>query len=1203
MALKPPIESIQHAVIDVFSINDGKLSIEQQIEVYVNDLFNVQDNKSISLEEVLEGLRYVMDYRIKDGSQPHLDKGLMKRLSEGLFLNMGHTEGHLLKKKTTAAADMAFFLFGDFLEEVDEFRMIVSELDVSDLRRQLKIHYRCQPTSSTKEQKRGAIAMILLLTRFFPNQFGDWHDLIKESEQGDMERLMKSSLFTEVSNSEKSKMPRAPDVLGISLLPPPQALYFDRSVEKLLGMFSKTDKENGLPEELVPALREQYGPNQLPAPPKPNPYKMLWEQLTDFMVLILIAAAIIEAAEKEFNSMIVLLVVVVLNTIIGFSQEWKASKTLNALMNLSVPQARVIRDGQQKFIESEELVPGDLVILEEGDAVPADIRLIEVSQLGVVEGILTGESVPAQKNIHAIKSSTRKIPIGDCKGNVFMSTTIARGRAKGIVVRTGVQTEIGKISTAIQSGSKHKVKTPIQRKLAKLGIYLVVLAIFLCALVVAIGVIWKRDARAMVNIGLSLAVSVIPEGLVAVTTVTMALGVRRMAANQCIVRTLPAVESLGSVTVICSDKTGTLTEGKMGTSELWTTDNSLYKFTESTSMNPNDGQIIREPEDLRRRMIHIRHTATSPSCNEQQDIDYAAMVPKPIDTTHPEGYTKQLYSAFMISSLCNNSSIHMDDETGDFKSIGDPTEIALTVAAQKGGLGREYWSQNMGLKKVFERAFDSERKLMSSVYHAENGNAFIDKSKMIMTCKGAPEELLRNCSHYMKKDTTSISDPSMAMTDDFASQVYDENVRMASQGLRVLGLAYKVISADSISSSEGESNDRDNDEDEPSSNKNPNLAESELVFVGLVGLIDPPKQGVKEAVATCQQAGIHVMMITGDHVETATAIASQLGIFQGEVPGMSRAILGRELDLLSDDAIIELNPFPSVFARVSPDNKLSIVRALQQRGELVAMTGDGVNDAPAIKRADVGVAMGQAGTEITKQAADIVLVNDNFTSIVHAVEEGRHVFDNILKFIVYLLSCNGAEIFLMLICTIANVEVPLTVMMILWANIIADIPPAMALGVEPNEEDLMQRNPRDPKMGVITRLTWMIIFINSMLIALLSLAAYCISFYWLKFPIDVTRSMTFTTLTTLQLVHSFNARSVHLSLFKTGIASNRWMVGAFIVSFALMVLGIYAPGLSNWLELVAVGWESWVISIVAVILLISLVEIEKLIIRKTAGKI
>ncbi|KAL7318226.1 hypothetical protein PS15m_004478 [Mucor circinelloides] len=1212
MALKPPLieEPIQHAVIDVFSLNDGKLSVEQQIEVYVNDLFNVQDNKSISLQEVLEGLRYVMDYRIKDGNQPHLDQSLMKRLSEGLLLNMGHTEGHLLKKKTTEAADMAFYLYGDFLQQVHEFRLVTSEMDVSDLRRQLKIHYRCQPTSSTQQQKRGALAMVMLFARFFPNQFADWRDLVKESEQGDMERLLNSSFAQEVKASdEKTAMPSLNNPLADVILPPPQALYFDRSVEKLLGMFSQTDKDNGLPSELVPALREQYGTNQLPKPARPNALKMLWEQLTDFMVLILIAAAIVEAAEKEFNSMIVLLIVVVLNTIIGFSQEWKASKTLNALMNLEVPQAAVIRDGQQQMIGSEELVPGDLVVLEEGDAVPADIRLIEVAQLGVIEGILTGESVPVQKNVQAIKAKTRKIPLGDCKGNAFMATTVTRGRAKGVVVRTGSNTEIGKISAAIQSGSKRKVKTPIQRKLSKLGIYLVALAIFLCALVVVIGVIWKRDARDMVNIGLSLAVSVIPEGLVAVTTVTMAIGVRRMAASKCIVRTLPAVESLGSVTVICSDKTGTLTEGKMGTSELWTTDNSLYRFTDSTSMDPEHGEIICEPKELRRRMIHIRHTApTSPSPvhgvndeeqslnaeqpSQQQTINYADMRPKPIDTTKPDAYTKQLYNALLISSLCNNSSIRRDEETGELKSIGDPTEVALTVAAQKAGLGRTYWNE-LGYKKVFERAFDSERKLMSSVFTQPGAGS----TELIMTCKGAPEELLKKCSHFMHSNNAAAA--ASEMTDDFASQVYDENVRMASQGLRVLGLAYKMIPADSVSA-ETTFEEQDQDQDGPSSSKatNPNLAEDQLVFAGLVGLIDPPKKGVKEAVATCQQAGIHVMMITGDHVETATAIASQLGIFQGDKPGMSRAILGRELDLLSDDAIIELDPFPSVFARVSPDNKLSIVRALQQRGELVAMTGDGVNDAPAIKRADVGVAMGQAGTEITKQAADIVLVDDNFTSIVKAVEEGRHVFDNILKFIVYLLSCNGAEIFLMLICTIANIEVPLSVMMILWANIIADIPPAMALGVEPNEKDLMKRHPRNPKMGVITKLTWLIIFINSMLIAALAIAAYTISLYVLKFELQVARSMTFTTLTTMQLVHSFNARSVHQSVFKTGITSNRWMIGAFIVAFSFMILGIYAPGISTWLELTYVGWESWVMTIVAVIFLVSFVEIEKLIIRR-----
>ncbi|KAI9485475.1 MAG: hypothetical protein EXX96DRAFT_545245 [Benjaminiella poitrasii] len=1120
-----------------------------------------------------------MDYRIRNGGQPHLDKNLMKRLSEGLFLNMIQTDGHLLRKKPTEAADMAFFLFADFLEEVEEFRIIISEMDVSDLRHQLKLHYRCQPSSSSTIQKRGALTVVFRLARFFPHQFGDWRELIKESEQNDLERLLNSSVAAEVKAIEEKTNPPVSEDDAALLLLPPQALYFDRPVDKFLRMFSSTHTDDGLQEGFISALRERYGTNQLPKPPRPNPFKMLWQQLTDFMVLILIAAAIVEAAEREFNSMIVLLVVVVLNTVIGFSQEWKASKTLNALMNLSVPQARVIRDGNQRLINSEELVPGDLIVLEEGDAVPADIRLIEVSQLAVVEGVLTGESLPVQKNIEAIKAKTRKIPLGDCKGNAFMATTVARGRAKGIVVRTGLKTEIGKISVAIQSGSKHKVKTPIQKKLARLGIYLVALAIFLCALVVVIGVIWKRDAKEMVNIGLSLAVSVIPEGLVAVTTVTMAIGVRRMAINKCIVRTLPAVESLGSVTVICSDKTGTLTEGKMGTAELWTSDNSLYRFTESTSMDANEGQIIREHEELRRRMIHNRSTVLkSPFKNdspataapESNINDYAAIKSKPIDRDQPESYTRQLYYALMVASLCNNSDVRRNQETGQLEAVGDPTEIALTVAAQKAKLDRKYWG-NLGFNKTFERAFDSERKLMSCVFEQQ-------LRKRIMVCKGAPEELLRKCSHYLVNQ-----DPS-EMTEDFASLVYDENVRMASQGLRVLGLAYKNICV-----ATGDEQDAC-------------MAESELVFVGLVGLIDPPKKGVKEAIETCQQAGIHVMMITGDHVETATAIATQLSIFKGDNPRMSRAILGRELDLLSEDAIKELNPFPSVFARVSPDNKLSIVRALQQRGELVAMTGDGVNDAPAIKRADVGVAMGQAGTEITKQAADIVLADDNFTSIVKAVEEGRHVFDNILKFIVYLLSCNGAEIFLMLICTIANIEAPLTVMMILWANIIADIPPAMALGVEPNEKDLMKRKPRNPKVGVITKSTWLVIFTNSALIASLAIAAYVISLYVLKFDLGTARSMTFTTLTTLQLIHSFNARSVHQSIFKTGITSNRWMIGGFLLAFSLMILGIYAPGISSWLELTFVGWKSWVMTIVSVVILISFVEVEKLIIRRMMGK-
>ncbi|KAL9537762.1 hypothetical protein MBANPS3_011488 [Mucor bainieri] len=1023
---------------------DGRLSIEHQIEVYVHDLFDVKKDSGL-LQETLEGLRYLMDLRIKGNQHPHLDKELMERLLKGLLLNTGRTEGQLVRKRSTVEADMAFFLVIDFLQQVEECRTVALQIPVFELRDRLKIHYRCQ-SWSTLEQKRGAVTMVQLLTSSNYGGAYGWRDLIKKDEQDGMKELM--------DKQQQSAMPKDPATSTPLLLLPPQALYVDRSVEKLMRMYPSSRLDAGLPSTAIQDLHKHYGYNQLPDPPKPSALKMLWYQLTDFMVIILLIAAIVEAAEKDFNSMSVLIVVIVLNTIIGFSQEWKASKTLNALMNLAVPKARVIRDGKQDLIASQELVPGDVVVLEEGDAVPADLRLVDVSQLQVVESILTGESLPVMKSNSAIKARTRRIPIGDCKGNAFMSTTVARGRAIGIVVRIGQDTEIGRISAAIQQGSLHKSKTPIQKKLDRLGKQLVLLSIVLCLLVVAIGLAWKKDIKHMLNVGLSLAVSVIPEGLVAVTTVTMALGVRRMASNHCIVRTLPAVESLGSVTVICSDKTGTLTEGKMGVSELWTGDDILYEFTDSTSLDPEKGAILHRVslasansssstlvnsslEDIRSKtpandsINTLTTEATvvcmSPPMQKSYPLtEHAAMIP--LDTNHKQDYPYHLQQALMVTSLCNNASIAMSAITKEWKTVGDPTEIALVVASQKAQLGKSYWESEQGYQRLHEQAFDSERKLMSVVY--QHGD------QRIMLCKGAPEELLRKCKYYGNNNQLLQDNDE---EDSFSERVSQESSRMASQGLRVLGLASKQCRPD-----------------EP-------YTENDLTFIGLIGLIDPPKDGVREAIATCQEAGIHVMMITGDHVKTATAIATQLGIFHPDHLDKNRAILGQELDLLSQDAIIALDPFPCVFARVSPDNKLKIVQALQQRGELVAMTGDGVNDAPAIKCADVGVAMGgEAGTEITKQAADIVLLDDNFSTIVEAVEEGRHVFDNILKFIVYLLSCNGAEIFLMLICAIANLETPLTVMMILYANIIADIPPAMALGVEPAEVGLMKRKPRSP---------------------------------------------------------------------------------------------------------------------------------------------
>ncbi|KAI9301670.1 hypothetical protein BJ944DRAFT_290754 [Cunninghamella echinulata] len=1042
------------------------------------------------------------------------------------------------------------------------------------------------------------------------------------------------------------------------LLPPP-SLYFDYPCSVLLTMYAYTDICQGISSKICSQLEQQYGANRLPPTKKPNIFIMLWNQLTDFMVIMLMVASIVEGAQQDFNSMAILLVVVVLNTIIGLTQEWKANKALDSLNKLNIPQARVIRDGNTHFIPSDQLYPGDIVILEEGDMVPADLRLIETSQLELVESILTGESLPVQKSTDPVTSKNCLIPAADCLGNAFMSTVIARGRGKGIVVRTGSHTEIGKISSAIQNGSDKKTKTLIQRKLDKLGKCLVLLAILLCVLIIIIGVIWKKNAREMINIGLSLAVSVIPEGLVAVTTVTMALGVRRMSKKQCIIRTLPAVESLGSVTVICSDKTGTLTIGDMTVTSLWTSDGAVYDFTHTEFLEQQLKQ--QRINDSKSNNVNISNHPYFPHHHPSTLLEYA----------------------MMISALCNNAATKYIPETKETKSIGDPTEIALLIAAEKLNMGPSLWTSQYGCKRYEEKAFDSDRKLMSVLYSTsllsssplalspstslssntsiisssflnKNNNSRNDNNNStnntpidgliiednMMVCKGAPEEVLKICTHYIMNDTTQLIDPA------FQESVLKQNHQMAAQGLRVLGLAMKCssslstntatasfaskppsslasptlvsqhhsyvsyvdhndtgssVSSDTCSIINDNSNNievKENQEDEKEKLQDDQdfFLEQHLIFVGLIGMVDPPKTGVHESIIACQEAGIQVIMITGDHITTATAIASQLGIYNSQIEFKSKVINGQELESMPIDTLAKLEPFPSVFARVSPDNKLKIIQALQQKGEVVAMTGDGVNDAAAIKHADVGVAMG-SGTEITKQAADVVLLDNSFLTIVSAIEEGRHVFDNILKFIVYLLSCNCAEIFLMLICTIINVDMPLTVMMLLWANIIADIPPSMALGVEPKEIGLMKRNPRQSTQNVITKITWIIILFQSFLIAGMTITTYLMAIFVLKYSLPQAQTLAFTTLTTLQLVQSFYSRSISQSILKTGITSNRWLIYAFLISFSSMLIGIYVPGISQWLELTFMNSISWGMVFICCFIQMILVESGKWCIR------
>ncbi|ORX48414.1 calcium ATPase [Piromyces finnis] len=1166
----------------VGTFTDGKSSVEHQINIHVNDLTEVTNNNDISLKEILAGLMYVMEYRIKGGRLPHLDYDLMKRLCNGLLSNIGHCEKEHFQNIPTEESDMALHLFGEFIQEVEEFRQVVRGVPVTDLAYSLKIHRRCT-SSATDEQKKSAVAVIGLLTKNF-TEFSDWKDLVKKDEHSMVEKVLK-----EYENTlEIPEMPKSPEDLL-----PPQSLWIDRKVNVLLDMF-KVDKDKGLSSDSIENLRKHYGPNNLQPPPKPSPLKMLLGQIYNFMNIILIIATIVEICIGEYKDAAVLFVVIVINIVIGFTQEYKAEKALEALTSLTIPQALVIRDGKQEKINSSELVPGDVVILDEGEGVPADLRIIEQSQLEIVESILTGESVPTSKDIKHIRSRTRKIPLADCRGNAFMGTVVAHGRGKGLVVRTGDNTEIGKISNSITS--QPQVKTNIQRKLDILGKWLVVIAIVLCIIIVVINLIYGNDKKETINVGLSLAVSVIPEGLVAVVTVTMALGVRRMAKRNAIVRKLPSVETLGSVTVICSDKTGTLTEGKMGTSLIWTIDDCAYTFTESTNIDPNKGTVQK----------------LSAGEITEENLSTAADTGKTYDTTDP-----QLMAAILSASLCNNSSVVIDPETNEWKSIGDPTEVAMIVAAQKAGFSRDSWEKN-GLRKLGEYPFDSERKLMSVIYTstrkdepatgetdmtAQNANAASPiPNTSIVLAKGAPEAILQRSISYVPSTAAGhgslselINGEQKELTNEIKALIATRNEQMASRGLRVLALAIRKVGHEEA-------------EDIVKSEKM-EKSETQLSFIGLIGLIDPPKKGVRESIATCKTAGIRVIMITGDHVTTASAIARQLGIIDPDNVSMQRTMKGSELDLLSDDAIAELKPFPSVFARVSPDNKLKIVKALQARGELDAMTGDGVNDAPAIKKADVGIAMGLSGTEITKQAADIVLADDNFSTIVEAIREGRRVYDNILKFIIYLLSCNSAEIQLMMVCTIFNIPLPFTTIMILWANIIADVPPATALGLEPPERDVMERYPNDPKAGVLNVPTTISAVLQGTIQAGVSFGLYmlgketeilgkakdCTQFQY-------AQTVAFAGLITLQLIQAFHSRSVSTSIFRTGIWDNKWLIGANLLSFVLMLIGIYVPGISDFLENYDINWQAWLGIIIGLIIQLVIIELLKAYLRRYEHK-
>ncbi|KAJ2616930.1 hypothetical protein H4S08_000528 [Coemansia sp. RSA 1365] len=1188
----------------------------------------------VTLTEVLDSLQYVVDYRLKGRQQPHLDANLMRRLCDALLLIMALMQGSFLHKRLTDDARAAYFLFGQFIEEVNEFQLCVGQKPTADLRRALLLHRHL--TDGGPEEERLALVTIIRLVLACMAPGHDWRDLVDEHEQRALAPVVEKYGRIIDEDTTSYHMP----VTGGVVYPPP-SLYFDRTVEKLTAMF-KTDTVSGLTSEQVVERREFYGRNELPRPVRRPWWMIVWAQLTDLMILMLCAAIIATAVDGEWKSSIVLAVVVVLNTIIGAWQEIKAGKALSALENLGSTTAQVIRNGVLESIDAGDLVPGDLVELNEGEAVPADLRLVFCAQLEIIESVLTGESIGVAKDPRAIKVRTRQLPLGDCKGNAFMSTMVSHGRGRGIVIRTGPKTEIGKISVAINRSSATVRKTPIQKKLTRLGLWLVVLALSLCAIIVICGVSWGRKFVPIFITGISLAVSVIPEGLVAVTTVTMALGVRRMARRNALVRTLPAVETLGGVTVICSDKTGTLTEGKMGMSELVDANGMLFEITRSTSRDPNEGEVSCRG--------HFS------SASDSQDA---------LSSSIDKHNTAAADISFIVCAMCNNAEVFYDNDAAQWSSLGDPTEVALTIAAQKAGLRKadvataapksdatssSQAAEVVPFRLLVENAFDSDRKRMSVVFEVAVNGTPPGKRCLVTLVKGAPEEILSVCTHqvanasgFMRSGSAidggsavrpvgeiaastvaCLENGAVPLTNSLTQIAGETCEKMAGRGLRVLGMAAKLSYVDA---------------DQPISDEELGMtwAESGLAFAGLVGLIDPPRSGIVESVKRCHNAGIKVVMITGDHIGTATAIAESIGIIREDRPSTQRAISGAELDLLSDEATALLDPFPSVFARVSPENKVKIVRALQRGGHIVCMGGDGVNDSVSVKEADIGVAMGLGGTDITKQAADMVLMDDNFTTIVVAVEEGRRIFDNILKFIMYLLSCNSAEIILFLYAAVLNLDLPFTTIMILWANIIADIPPALSLGMDPPERNIMNRPPRNPKRGVLTRSTTLVLVIQAFFMATVTFAVFLVavltpfgrialqsydktepdtyvaSIFHQGDPetnadenmsphIAGARSIAFGVLTALQLNQAFLSRSVETSVFRTGLFANRWMVGCVLLSFGLYVLGVYVPGLNDWLELSPLGWQSWLVILGAVLLQVVFSELMKLVLRSISKR-
>ncbi|TCP22697.1 Ca2+-transporting ATPase [Scopulibacillus darangshiensis] len=836
------------------------------------------------------------------------------------------------------------------------------------------------------------------------------------------------------------------------------------------------------------------GYNQLKEAKKPSAILVFLNQFKDFMVLVLLAAILLSGLLGEYLDAIAILLIVIMNGILGFVQERKAEKSLSALLALSAPTASVLRDGEWVTLPAREITAGDIIKVSSGDRVGADIRFTGTKGLAIEESALTGESVPVQKQSERI--SGNDLPLGDQSNMGFMGTMVTQGSGEGIVIATGMKTEMGKIAHLIQSAES--MVTPLQHKLEQLGKILIALSIALTVLVVGIGVYQGHSIYDMILSGVSLAVAAIPEGLPAIVTIALALGVQKMIRRKAIVRKLPSVETLGSTTVICSDKTGTLTQNKMTVTHLW--------------VEGKDWQVTEGNGGMAGRFLKGG---------------------KPVDVENE----KTLVQLLSYAVLCNNAEATLEeDENDDILLKGDPTESALVVSGLKAGLTRKQ------LLKLYERLdefpFDSSRKMMSVVVKNNKGERFV-------ITKGAPDVLLEKC------DAIIWNGKPQRMQRWYSEKVRKALSTLGSQALRTIAIAYKPLKG---------------------SYETADQAEKNLTFVGLQGMIDPPRPEVYESIQQCKQAGIKTVMITGDHVVTATAIAKQLDI----LPPDGKVLEGRALSAMTDRELENEVDQIYVYARVSPEHKLKIVKALQKKDHIVAMTGDGVNDAPAIKSANIGIAMGHTGTDVAKEASSLVLSDDNFATIRSAIEEGRNIYENIRKFIRYLLASNVGEILVMLFAMLIGLPLPLLPIQILWVNLVTDGLPAMALGVDQAEENVMTRGPRMVNEGVFSRgLGWKIIS-RGFLIGVMTLFAFWLSLQQSPDQLVKAQTVAFSTLVMAQLIHVFDCRSER-SVFHRHLLENRYLVGAVLSSVILLLIVIYTPMLQPVFHTVPLTIRDWLL--------------------------